>query len=506
MKILAESFGLPQGLPMRAIHFNKFLGFDARTVSSEFEPSAEHPLMTIVREAITKYRLQSAAHFDVLLDVKQASRNEETGLTRSTRLDVLFVDFHGANQYMCRPVFRKHSRKKTYVFAKNVQVSDNGYFVPLNDFLKARYPCFPCSVRDHHMQKWWAANGKVFDWAGLPTELKEQVVQFCVDQPPRYDDVLRARERYNGYSSIRRNDRERKSGIHEITDKLTDWAALLGVSHQIRAITLRLCFVGSDKLSAFGITASSCSSLHYALERLGRQYQMTKSYGLLVDDGAQALADSYRQYPRIFPQLKQYATFRHAIRRIYIGMDFISSMHFFKVTIGGFDRYLYPGSISYEVFDQLPNLGEITIRLPRQPHRGWRDKPGQRSPRLFYDDFPCPRLLHRVIYERIAEVLTLYTCVKVQGYVDDDEKIRFDALRASAMKCPTWTAAEYKQLYVECGGGVKLPESVQPDHWSPWIEEERQVDTATEDTFFPPKCRCVKKCHLLFTEKEKKRR
>jgi hypothetical protein len=506
MEVSTRSFGFPQALPAQPILFHNFNNSDNGMESIELDPSEEHPLMAVIRGAITKYRLQSAAHFDVLLNVKQAIRHDEIEMTRVTKLGVSFVNFHGPVHYVCRPVFRKHPGKKTYVFAKKVQVIDNGHLLSLNDFLKMRYPCFPCSVRNQHMQKWWAANGKIFDWAGLPTELKEQVIQSCMDEPLRYDNFSQARERYNGRSGARGHVREQQSGIYEIADKLTAWAALLAVSHQVRTITLRLCFMGSNQLSTFGITASSCYGLHHALERLGRYYQVTEPHGLPVDDSTQALANSYRQNPRIFPQLKQYATFRHAIRRIHMGMDFISSMHFFKVTIGGFDRYLYPGSLSFEVFDQLPNLNEITIRLPRQPHRGWRDKPGQRSPRLFYDGSPCPRILHRIIYERIAKVLTLYVRVKVVGFVDDDEKARFDGLRASAMKCPEWTAAEYEQLYVECGGGVDLQESVQPGDLSPWTEDERQVETTTEGSFFPPKCRCVEKCHLLFTEKEKKRR
>jgi hypothetical protein len=507
MEISDGLFDLQQPLPKQALSVDDHDYIYNEMTSSYLDQWQEHPLMAIIRDDITTYRLQSAAHFDVLLEAKQALALDEDKMTRSTRLKVSFVSFDKTHHLVCRPVFRRHLRKKTHTYAKRVQVENDGQFVPLAEFLDSKYPCHPDFMHAYHMQKWWAANDKVFDWAGLPTELKGVIIQSCVDQRPEPDDIPRAKERFGGRPGkiIRRG---RNSGIQEVVEKLTKWRALLGVSHQVRAITLRICFFGSDNHPGFGITAYSRSALNGTLEHLGTYYQMTEPNALPVDHETWVLAESYNHYPRIFPHLKQYATFRHGLRRICLNMGFVNYMHFFKVTIGSFGRYLHPQTISHEIFEQLPHLSDIIIRLPRQPRRGWENNQIQQSPRLFFEGFPCPRLLHRVIYERIAETLTIYPCVDVEGFVDDDEKVRFVALRASALERPTWTRAEYQQLYAECGGGIQLQKSIQLGDGSRWTDEDlekNEVTVKTEDSFFPPKCRCVEQCYKVFTTKEKKR-
>ncbi|KAH3920662.1 hypothetical protein HBI56_219130 [Parastagonospora nodorum] len=358
---------------------------------------------------------------------------------------------------------------------------------------------------------------QTFNWAGLPTELKERIAQCCAYQPLEQGDYRQRLSRW--FDRRRPRDTRREFGIYEIIDKLTDWASLLGVSHQVRAITLRLCFVYYGGLS---LMASSCRSLASSLDRLGRYYQMMDDNGLPMDDRTKALADNYRNHPRIYPQLEQYATFRHGLRSIYLSMDFIAYMHFFKVSVGSFKQYLLPGSISYEIFEELPNLNQITFRLPRKPQQGWRDMPEQPGPPLFFPDFPCPRILHRLIYDCIAAVLTLYPLVEVNGFIDADEKDRYESLRAAAIQDREWSPDELAELYTECGGGVKLEEPVQPGSWLVEDGEEEQNESISrqapesmagqahdekpEDDFFPPKCRCAEQCSQVFYEKEKKRR
>jgi hypothetical protein len=308
--------------------------------------------------------------------------------------------------------------------------------------------------------------------------------------------------------------------VYEIVDRLTHWAGLLGVSHQVRAITLRLFFIGNSGLKVhggFGIQSRSCHGLFSVLDRLGRRRQMIEPDSLPTDATTQARAECYHYHPRIYPQLKQYATFRHGIRQIDLEMDFINYMHFFKVTTGGFERYLASG-ISYEVLDQLPHLDKIALRLPRRPRQGWVDNPYQIGPQLFHFESPCARILHRIIYERIAEVLTLYPNVKVEGFGDENEKDRFAALRQYNMQHSRWTAAEYEELYEECGGGVELDELVLPRSWLEEAEEEdaegsMKVEAGSEpresevkaDGFFPPKCACDIKCYMLYLEVEQKK-
>lgn len=490
--------------------------------------------MANIRGTITTYRLQSAAHFDVNIDVKQAFRVKKTELTRGDRLNVLLVSWHESESYVCRPVFRRNVRKKIHTPTTKVQIYDNsmGGFVCLTQFLEKRYPTFPDSVRDSQLQAWWAANGKVFDWAHLPTELKEHVIQYCIYQELGSYMMQRTKKRYDdsfGAAKFR--------GIHEIVDKLSSWAPLLGVSHQVRAVTLRLCFAGTNdtgKYGAFDLSASSGRSLDSALRRLGRFYQMTETNSLPFDFETQTLADCYKQHPRIYPHLSHYATFRHGLRRIHVNLGFIGSMHFFQVTMGAFDEYLIPGDISYEVFEQLPNLNEISVRLPGQPQKGWQDRPFQQGPLLFYNDAPCPRLLHRIIYERIAEVLTLYPNVIITGFVDDDEWLRYRDLRKTALEARKWTAHELAELYEQCGGGIELDEPVLPGSWMVGDAEEQSEDVEreksetvpgksvmgreaaiaegaateeeAEEEFFPPKCRCEVQCSKLFEQKEMFRR
>lgn len=479
-------------------------------------PSSDHPLMINLRNGILKHRLQSAAHFDVVINVKQTFRVQEVDLTRSTRLNVVFGNWGHEESSVCRPVFRKLSRRKVPGPTKRVEVydQDTGCFIALNKFLNKAFPCFPDEVGITQMRTWWTANGKAVNWTRLPTELKEQVIQYCIHQPPGDGDHRQRLSRWNDRARPRHARRE--FGIYEIVDKLTDWAALLGVSHQVRAITLRLCFYGSsDFANGFSVLASSCHSLDSMLKRLGRYFQMTDTNSLPIDYTSYALADCYKQYPRIFPQLGQYATFRHGIGRVQLEMDFIAYMHFFRVNIGSFRLHLRPGSISYEIFEQLPHLSHIAILLPRKPNQGWVNDPHQPGPRLFYHNYPCPRTLHRIIYERIAELLTLYINVEVTGFVDLDEETRYNALRKATMQERKWSIADYEQLYAECGGGIELNELVQPGNWlEEEGEQERQMGTTKPSTsaheavedFFPPKCRCEEKCLLIFNEQEKRKR
>ncbi|KAF2823335.1 hypothetical protein CC86DRAFT_66102 [Ophiobolus disseminans] len=486
------------------------LDFNAEEKSSEHRPSDEHPLMATIREAITQYRMQSAAHFDRTIDVKQAFRAQDMELSRQSKVNVIFSDLFGPERLICSPVFRKQPHKKTFIFTGKVEVWKQGRFVPLNDFLSKRFPCFFVAMGDKEMKAWWNANGKDFNWVGLPTELKEQVIAFCIHNPLNQTDFRRkqlARKRNRLVSN-----RESEFGVYEIVSKLTNWNALLGVSHQVRAITLRLCFIGSSDLiqgKGFSIDASSPRGLDKTLSRLGGYYTMVEANSMPVDYDTQALSDCYMHFPRMYSHLKQYATFRHGIRRISLGMTFYEYMRFFRVTVGGFRRYLNPEVISYEVFEQLPHLSEVAIQLPDRPRRGWCNilLPG---PLMFHHDSPCPRILHRIIYEKAVETLTLYPHLKVTGFVDQEEEARFNQLRATSLKNAEWTAAEYEELYDECGGGISLEEMVQPGSWTATTEDEQMeselikkevvpvvIEQAVDDDFFPPKCRCAEKCNLL---------
>jgi hypothetical protein len=474
----------------------------------------EHPLMSNIRDIVTEHRLQSPAHFDLNIEVKQAFRTNETQLIRGFKLNVKFCGYLATDPYVCRSVFRKDPKTNTRVATKGVQIFDasRDRFIPLTTFLNTKYSVYPDSVGNSEMRAWWAGNGKSFSWLGLPTELKEQIIRNCLDEPTSPWDYKRYTKRSKSIFG--------PQGVYEIVDRLTHWAALLGVSHQVRAITLRLFFVGNNGLKvhgSFGIQSRSCHGLFSVLDRLGRRRQMIEPDSLPTDATTQARAECYHYHPRIYPQLKQYATFRHGIRQIDLEMDFINYMHFFKVTTGGFERFL-AGGISYEIFDQLPHLDKIALHLPRRPRQGWVDSPYQNGPQLFHFESPCARILHRIIYERIAEVLTLYPNVKIKGFGDENEKDRFAALRQYSMLHSKWTVAEYEELYEECGGGVELGELVRPGSGMGEDEEEdaegsMKAEAGSEprelevkaDGFFPPKCACDIKCYMLYLEVEQKK-
>ena len=128
---------------------------------------------------------------------------------------------------------------------------------------------------------------------------------------------------------------------------------------------------------------------------------------------------------------------------------------------------------------------------------------------MYYSGAPCPRLLHRVIYERIAELLTLCPHVKVRKFIDEYEEARYESLRRAAIATHKWTATDLEELYAECGGGIELKEPVQPGSWlhededKPEAEMEVQRQTIEENTqqlfgeFFPPKCWCEVPCREL---------
>lgn len=472
----------------------------------------EHPYMQNIRKAVLKYRLQSAVHFDVVVRVEQALQIVPICTDWATdptfKLKVSFADHNGPETYTCRSKFRTDHNKNVLVPRNQIMVVGSGRPMSLNSFLCMKFPAHEEEkVPIDSMQGWWSQNGKHFNWAGLPTELKELVVQNCVHQLMSRSQF---NEKYRRHQSRwkSRAGTQREFGTFEIVDKLGDWASLLGVSHQVRAIALRLCFMGSSEMvysKGFSIFTKSSKKLKNTLARLGRYYQMSAANGIPIDDETQALANCYKYYPRIYKHLDQYAAFSHGIRRISMTMDFLELMHFFKATVGGFERYIRPGSLSYEIFERLPNLAEIVIGLPGKPRGGW-DNTFCRGPYLFHEESPCPRVLHRLIYERIVDTLTLYPRIMVQGFIDDDEQARFESLREAAMKDPKWTAEEYDELYAECGGGIPLDEAVIAGSWIEIAEDEdmpsMEVEEEKVNDYFPPECYCEEKCLVLFNERQ----
>jgi hypothetical protein len=292
-------------------------------------------------------------------------------------------------------------------------------------------------------------NCKMFNWTGLPTKLKERVILLCMHEPLKSTPSKR-----------RRQGRE----TSEVIDQFGSWKSLLWVSHQVRALALRLRFIGSSYLAlgaGLCLDVTPYLGFNSCVRRLGEHYQMTDANGVPTNDKTLALAKTYKQFPNIYPQLEQYAIFRHGIRKICMQMDFLNYFHFFKVTAGNFEQYWKP-YLDYEGFDMLPHLKELIILLPDLRGR-LEDTLPQNGPRLFYNyPFACPRILGRLIYEQAAEMLVHRDKVSMHGFIDELQGMRFYALRKKAIENLKFTSQELEELYAQDGGGIELEDSVIP--------------------------------------------
>ena len=453
-------------------------------------PSVHHPFLHQIREAALKYRLQSAAHYNIPIDVCQATHASNPDRLADISEDfMLYVGFYnfGTNPVfaVCRPKIAKRRRDKGKIIKGAAQVWIRNKFVPVARFFDAEFPPIDGPVSDEIMFQWWHANGHSFNWTGLPTEVKERILMFCMHQSP----PLPIQKKHRG------RVRHVKQGAPEVVGQLGKWASLLTVSHQVRAISLRLCFAGSSDLefnNGLCIVAESRFSFERSMRRLDKHRQLTGTNSLPSDDKARALETLYKAFPKIYPHLDRFATFTHGIRKIYLELSFIHALCFFKVTAGSFAQHLRPHDLSYEVFEKLPHLNEVIFKLPDAS--GYlEDNLRERPVSIFYGEpFNCPRTLHRLIYERAAEVLAPYDVVKFHGFMDEDEQIRFLKFRDAAKKELKITTEELGQLYKEDYGGVELEETVVPG-----LEKKEMYEKVREvimDDFWPPKCRCEKSC------------
>ncbi|KAH7402716.1 hypothetical protein BKA66DRAFT_564617 [Pyrenochaeta sp. MPI-SDFR-AT-0127] len=471
----------------------------------------ENPFVESIRKGVLHYRLQSASHFNISIEVNQTKNPDYAGKTNplrpSFRIEVLFHDFNSRKLYrICRPGCDKDNgaRKNCTVLTnKNIRIGDSGAYVPLYDFLSNYFPCIQDVVSADTLYTWWSANGKKFNWKELPTELKERIIHFCMHRSHEPGNSIPKPSHSRKWWSRRR-------GLHELTGQLGKWSSLLRVSHQVRAIALRLCFVGgSDMAFDKGLCIVARSYFEFAdtIRRLGSYYQLSGPNSVPSDDRTLALAKTYKRFPKIFPQLKQYATIRHGIRRVHLQMGFLNYFHFFKITIGGFDQYWRAYYVDYQVFEQLPNLTELIIKLP-DPTGRLDNKAAQPGPPLFYDqDLSCPRILHRLIYEQAAELLAPYDNVEMYGFIDGFEALRFKTLLNHAIETNKFTERDLQELYAENGGGIELEEGVSPSIPAQATEtEEKSLNTQQlseiPHKFWPPKCRCTISCRQLILKNQ----
>ncbi|KAL6712357.1 hypothetical protein ACN47E_000234 [Coniothyrium glycines] len=481
---------------------------DFVSYSSEWQTAVdeEHNFMNGIRTAVQQYRQQSAAHYSTQIEVHQAihdkNPNAKTEVTSDFKIVVGFHNFGTCTPLLriCRPKSRRRSGKNGRVVTSEIEIFDNESFISIQRFLNRHFPALEVAVGEDCLFRWWSANGKTFNWTGLPTELKENIVRCCMhnDHPRVSTSRLRRRLR-NGMGMHRI-----PSGPQEVTDQIGMWFSLLHVSHQVRALTLRLCFTGSSDLEQDKGLCIDVSGYEFddCMRRLGRCPQMIEADSLATSDVTRHLARLYNKFPKIYPDLARYATMRHGIRKVHLQLDFLDSMHFFKVTAGEFYRFWQPFPKDYHIIGRLPHLNELIIKLPDP--RGRLEDTYRQLPGMWYKDFECPRFIHRLIYERAAEALAPIENVKMYGFMDETEELRFRKLHEDAKKALLLTHDELAELYMDIEGGISLDEPVASGSYMK--AEQDEAEESSDDwqyaqtigdggtPFWPPKCRCKVLC------------
>jgi hypothetical protein len=328
-------------------------------------------------------------------------------------------------------------------------------WLSLDKSLQVNFPPDEMFVNQGTMEEYWAVNGKIFDWAGLPTELKENVIQYCVSGLSSYEDDFHRYPAARKLSPRAHQDRVRHHS--ELVQKLGDWSSLPSVSVQIRALTLRLLFNGSATYpQGFCVTSNDYACFNRRLRRLDKYHQMTQRDSVVKsgDRTASLLARQYKDFPQIYSHLERYATFKHGIRKICLQFDFLGCLYFFKVTVSGINLHRPESYVTCDVFDQLPYLNQIVVDLPTS----YDQVRGHVDSMLFHESEPCPRILHQLIYEQVALELVVYKDVAVRFFIDVDEEQRFTAMRESAQLALKFTAGELTELYADDDGGIELDE------------------------------------------------
>ncbi|KAL1611813.1 hypothetical protein SLS60_000033 [Paraconiothyrium brasiliense] len=224
------------------------------------------------------------------------------------------------------------------------------------------------------------------------------------------------------------------------------------------------------------------------------------------NDPAHLLIEVYRDAPKLYPELKRYGTFSQGIRKIDISFDLVDFYRFFKVKVGGFGEQGHSFAFTYDVFEKMPQLNEIVVRLPKNRKKDWINKPRQME----------------VLYERIAEALAGYENVDVKNFLEEGEEKRFWGLRKDAVKALQdtepprpfqSTIEELQEIGRHDGGGLNLTkEEMQQarrekyavdklQQERKWMKELQRVlsqAAPATDKFYPIRCECAVSCRERF--------
>ncbi|KAH7126706.1 hypothetical protein B0J11DRAFT_604516 [Dendryphion nanum] len=443
----------------------------------------EHYYIDTIRAGIDQYRSKSYVRFAQDLQVHQVRYHVCRSLiTSEFRLDVIFQDgqagLEGAHRRTCRARFERNEN------TGEVEVLESNRWVSLDESLSMNYPTQAPAADPDNLRKWLAVNGKRLHWVGFPGELKENILAFCLLESPGFAAY------HSEHLFVRKSDQFHQHGPWEVTHQLGHWVALLAVSKEIRQITLELCLKHNNRFpGGLMIASKTPGQLVSSIKRLSRAH-------IFIDKKlsySPALARQYLLHPKVYTELgNPYATYAHNIRKISFNFDFLSNMFFFGVTVAGLDRCRPKDALTCTIFDRLPLLDGIRVSMPR-------DVRNVRHPvKLFDEDLPCYRILHRYLYERLATVLAPYTHVTVTDFIDKEEEDRFLALLKLHRKSSLFTAAELEDMYADTSGGIEIDVPVST------LVRIQKDETYERDAFrlavqracqtYPPICRCQKKC------------
>ncbi|ORY19691.1 hypothetical protein BCR34DRAFT_629741, partial [Clohesyomyces aquaticus] len=151
--------------------------------------------------------------------------------------------------------------------------------------------------------------GSYPNWNHLADELKVQILQCCVCEKHDVEYLTYLRSRRSCFKKV-------KPRGYEIIDGLGSWRGLLQANHQIRSMVLDR---GSETYSnGLCFVATSQKKFGTDIERLGQVYQTTEPNSVVKDSHSAKLTRLYEKYPKIYPDLKRFASLLRGIRCLYL--------------------------------------------------------------------------------------------------------------------------------------------------------------------------------------------
>lgn len=201
-------------------------------------------LLPLVRRDVERYRLLSAFHFALEIHVYPSKPGTApVGGSYRCNIQMTFANFGKRVHRFCRQHFRNGR------LTDHVQVKEDGRWIAMYWMLNKHFPTSESVFTSiESLRGFWEANGKGFNWNGLPTELKENVVLCCIDKG-RLESPQIAKADAQRVSRIQRYERAssmRPPSQLEVVLGEWRWSSLLWVSTVVREFTVRLCLAGSS--------------------------------------------------------------------------------------------------------------------------------------------------------------------------------------------------------------------------------------------------------------------